>query len=324
MTQKPTPPNWWNDAVSWIDDYVQRTGEIEVVRMGDFSAVLRIPTANEVIYFKATFPPFNTEAVLTKLLAEWFPQHLPNLLAVDTERSWLLLPDLGMTLRQITEQDNDLTRWEQMLIQFAHLQQHAVHYVDDLLHVGITDRRLAVLPSLFTEALSRRSLLIIDQDHEDSITSGDYQGMMMFISQLADLRAELAAVGIPETLHHDDFHANNICLAANEYDFIFFDWAESCIAHPFYSLFMTLRYANYVFHADHDTLARLRDVYLASWTQYAPLPRLIEAYKIAAQLAKLCRALTWHQAASALTARNRLDASASATYWLNIFVKNID
>ena len=49
--------------------------------------------------------------------------------------------------------------------------------------------------------------------------------------RFAELCERLAGYGVPETLHHDDFHDANIFVCGDRYTFA--DWGESCVAHPF-------------------------------------------------------------------------------------------
>ncbi|WP_433017771.1 hypothetical protein [Kribbella sp. CA-294648] len=98
----------------WIDAQlaaagVERTGPAAQVRSWGLSNILRIPTADGNVYFKAlarssTIRParvdalpllFAHEPLLLQKLSDEHPDAVPAPLAVDEQRVWMLLPDLG-------------------------------------------------------------------------------------------------------------------------------------------------------------------------------------------------------------------------------------
>jgi hypothetical protein len=83
---------------------------------------------------------------------------------------------------------------------------------------------------------------------------------------------------------------------------------------------ITLRVARIVRGCDDAALLRIRDAYLASWTRFAALPRLVEAFALAQRLALLVRALTWRDAASHMEPNARLEYGDSPAYWLRLFL----
>ena len=47
-----------------------------------------------------------------------------------------------------------------------------------------------------------------------------------------------AQLGIPETIQHDDLHDGQVFVRDGTY--LFFDWGDSCVSHPFFSMSVTL------------------------------------------------------------------------------------
>jgi len=47
------------------------------------------------LFLKAVFPPFHAEPVLTRLLAERFPETVPTVVAVEPDEGWLIVEDIG-------------------------------------------------------------------------------------------------------------------------------------------------------------------------------------------------------------------------------------
>ena len=91
--------------------------------------------------------------------------------------------------------------------------------------------------------------------------------------RVAEACAELAALGIPETIEHSDLHDAQV-FAAPDGD-RFFDWGDASVAHPFLSLTVSLRVlASTVGVADDSpTVDTAIDAYLERWSSLAPLAR---------------------------------------------------
>ncbi len=61
----------------------------------------------------------------------------------------------------------------------------------------------------------------------NGLTTQQYQRLKGFLPQFETMCQELRSCSIPESLHHDDFHDNNIFVKKDRYTFA--DWGESCI-----------------------------------------------------------------------------------------------
>ncbi len=314
-----THPNWTEESTAWIENHLtqlryQLTGPIAQHYTSQTSHVLHVPTDQGSLYFKASAPLFSHETAITDTLARLWPGFVPQVITADTTRSWLLMSDANPTLRDLTKADHDMDRWAEMLRRYTLLQHEATSRIDQLVAAGVPDRRLARLPDLLGQLLVDRPALMIGET--DGLPEADYERLLGIRPELESQCQDLAAYGIPETLHHDDFHAGHAGLPHGE--FIFFDWAECCVAHPFYSLMMSLRSAKYTYTATEQELLRLRDVYLGGWTTYGPMERLLEAFGLATRLGALCRTLTWYHVAS--HAEDPTPFRDAVPYWLGVFL----
>lgn len=61
--------------------------------------------------------------------------------------------------------------------------------------------------------------------------------------RFTELCGRLTALGVPQTLRHDDINDGNAFLRDNRY--VFFDWGEACVSHLFRTLVVTLRILAY-------------------------------------------------------------------------------
>ena len=184
------------------------------------------------------------EPRLTAALASRHPTLLPEVLAHDDERAWLLLGDLGaphgidgMTLDAYLE----------LLPRYAELQQAEVPYADDHLAHGVADLRPAHLPGRYPALLA--SSLPLEQHEIDRLRR--------FEPRFRELCAEVDATGVPATIQHDDLHGNNLYPDAHGTRIL--DWGDSSISHPFFSLVQAFRHSPAEWHAS------MRAAYLEPW-----------------------------------------------------------
>src|SRR5919202_3550705 len=206
-------PGWFAQAEAWIGGELRRldvplAGALVQERVSPTSCVLRVPGAAHTLYFKASAPVFGYEPALTAALGALWPEAVPRVRALDAERGWMLIEDAGPSLREITQQDRDLGRWEVMLRQFAQLQKESTAHLERLQGLGCPDRRLGRLPDLFDELLREPARLLIGQ--AGGLSDAEYARLRALQPELEALCGRLAAYTIPAMLHHDDFSAGNI------------------------------------------------------------------------------------------------------------------
>jgi hypothetical protein len=116
------------------------------------TAVLRVPLADSVAWFKACAPVQAFEPRLTAgLFARW-PDRVAEVLGHDEERAWLLLADAGTPIRAC---GNPPEAWLLALPLYAELQRgESAHTHDHLAH-GLPDLRVATLPARYENLLQR-------------------------------------------------------------------------------------------------------------------------------------------------------------------------
>ena len=146
-------PNWLTQVHEWIQaethkQNIQISGPIEQPHMYPWSTVLRIPTNEGTLFFKATAPETIYESALTQKLAELYPKCLPELVAAETSRGWMLMRDGGEALRASIRPAKDINPWKPAIKLFSEVQLGCANHVSELLALGIPDWRLANLPEL--------------------------------------------------------------------------------------------------------------------------------------------------------------------------------
>ncbi len=283
-----TDPAWLAEAMAWIEAQgVELTGAVEQPHVRPWSTVLRLPTTEGVLWFKANHPSLAQEAGVVSIISRRRPDLVPELVAADLESGWMLMRDGGKRLREVIERERDLARWFDLLPQYAELQIDLAGDADALVAAGAPDRRLAVLPA---------GLGALELSAEQS-------------ARVQEWCERLAAYGVAETIQHDDFHDGQIFVRDGRY--LFFDWGDACVSHPFCTLSVTLEgVLRWGLDDIEDSvdIAPFRDAYLEPFERYAPRDELLEATSIACRLGWISRALSNNELDVALGVQNESDA----------------
>lgn len=303
-----TGPGWFEPASAWVHAELELqditvSGPIEQPHSRPWSTVLRVPTVEGNIYFKAVSPVDPYEPALLGALARWRPERVPRLLSVDAGRGWVLMRDAGQRLRELIRPTRDMRPWLPVLPHYAEMQIELAQRGPDLLALGVPDRRLPVLPSLYEPLLADVEVLRIDQ--RPGLTRQQYERLLEMSWRVAELCERLDDYRIPETINHGDLNDGNVFVGDGHP--IFIDWGDACVSHPFYSLRTVLVSAEISLGLEENSpeLRPLRDAFLEPWTRYGSRKDLLAALDLAGRLASINGALTWHRLVSKLEGATR-------------------
>ena len=278
-------------AEQWIQAHVTPSGAIETAHERPWSTVLRVPLPDGAAWFKACSAVQAFEPRLTaQLFARW-PDRVPEVLAYDEERGWLLLADAGT---QIAALGNPPESWVTVLPLYAELQRDEAPHADDHLSHHVPDLRVATLAAGYDELL----------EEDLPLESSEIAELRRFAPHFEKLCVELAACDVPETIQHDDLHMNNVYARDGELRVL--DWGDSSISHPFASLVVTFRFLEERngLGPDDPWLGRLRDAYLEPWGR-----GLTETFALAIRVGTFAHAMASVRQRVALTgpAREQFD-----------------
>jgi len=312
-------PGWLEGVTPWIDERLEAMG-VERAGLPDpreraWSIVLIVPTGRGPVYFKETSSAFANDAAITVLLSRLAPDVVLTPLAADPDRRWMILPHGGERLRDVLADVPDLGHWERALPRYAQLQRAAAEHLPELRAADAFDRRLGRLPGLLHDALDdpivrgRVGLPGLSEPHVARL-----RGML---SAFAVACGELAEIGIPQSVQHDDFHDGNILVAPGGGHW-FIDWGDTQIGHPFATLLVALRSVAARFGLDEGAseLARLRDAYLEPFDDLATRSRLRRAVDLATRLGMLGRSLAWRAMFETAREDERAEAASGTVGWL--------
>jgi hypothetical protein len=289
-------PDWQAKARAWVrsaldQNDLQLTGVIEQPHIRPWSTVMTVPTERGLYFFKASASAFAHETALTAYLSRFRPELFPNLLAVDMDQHWMLMRDAGRPIRHTIREERTIEPWREVMPHYVNLQKDLSSRVDELLSLGVMDRRLHKLPALFEGLIADEASMLLGTD-EDSLSTEEYRRLKQSVPEFERMCRELADFGIPETIHHDDFHDANIFKRDGKLTFT--DWGESAVTHPFFTLVVMMRSVDNSFGVDYSPEAGLvRDMYLEHWSSYGSLDDLRAIVKLAQRIGYVNRALTW-------------------------------
>jgi Phosphotransferase enzyme family len=221
-------PRWLQTALTWVDARLgeagrRRSGAPDQFHVRPWSTVVKVPTEEGAVFFKANIAALRHEALVTLLLSRRVPERVPPLLAADTERGWMLMEDAGRRLREVIAEERDLSRWDDVVEGAADIARAMEPDVDQLLAAGVPDLRLATLPERYDALVTGDD---VDQRFRDAAP------------RVRELAEELASYGVTETLQHDDLHDGQIFVRDDRQ--LILDWGDAVISHPFFTLSVTL------------------------------------------------------------------------------------
>jgi hypothetical protein len=313
---------WLAGAVGWASDRLAEHGhrlidEPEQTHVRPWSTLLRLPTSEGVFWFKANAIGTAHEGPLIETLARCAPGHVLRPLAIDVREGWLLLPDGGTTLRAAQGGETDIAHWEDILSDHAELQRNAAPHADDLAALGVPDVRPERLPEIRADLLDDAAALRIGRP--DGLTTEQRRQLRADSDRYASLCADLAAIGIPASVNHDDLHDNNVFVpgqAGGHYQV--FDWGDASVAHPFAVLLVALRVVAHLQNLGpgDPALLRLRDAYLEPWTGEFDRASLVQATRLALRVGGVSRALSYRSALVEGTAADHDAYGDGVPQWL--------
>jgi hypothetical protein len=275
---------WFGAASSWIDTQIERSGyrstaPIERFRSSSISCILRARTDAGDLFLKQSLrlPVFSDEPSVIEGLAALYPEHVPKVVAVDRHHGWMLVEDFGRPIGVNASPDV----WDNVFSTFGRIQVDAAAHADAFVARGCRDRPL-------NQLADQIECLVAEAARSSVLDALELQQLHDLAPRLDAMSRELQEYKVPRSLVHGDLHLANVALHRGKC--LFFDWSDSCVSHPFLD-------AAYIFAENAAHEAQCRDAYLALWTEYEPMDRLLTMWSSAAPLSALNQAVSYHQTA---------------------------
>jgi hypothetical protein len=288
-------PGWYIEALAWAvarlnDGGVMATRSPVQLRASERAFVMRIRSQTETFYFRAAPFAFAHEPALMQWLSRRHPLNVPEVLAVDAERGWLLQREAGTGAMPLSEEREEEV-WYRAARRMAEIQIDSAHHVAELRSLGCPARQLDVVASRLPRLCADSSVMMLG--HPCGLPRRDIERTAALTPALLALCEELASFDLPDCLDYGDLRAGNIFSTVTEP--VYLDWSDSAISHPFFTIASLIDDAVRLLPStSREAEIRLRDSYLTPWRDVAPHDHLIRAFDIARRIAPFHRAATIH------------------------------
>ncbi len=277
---------WFAEADAWIQDACEHAGlrtrgPAERFAARFWSVVLTVETDAGRLWFKENNPGQRFEARLAGELAELAPGAVLTPIAADVARDRMLTVDAGPVLRDrgpVCAED-----WCAIVSRYAVLQRAASANRDRILAAGVPRQPASGAVEYVAEHVDL--LARTPGDHPLHLDADAARGLHTGLPRLADAVAELDALGIPDSLDHNDLHEGNV-FRAPDGGVLLHDFGNAVWGPPFASLASPVWALQRRWGGDGEPpIARVIDAYLEPWTDHAPLAELRSAVPAALRVA---------------------------------------
>jgi hypothetical protein len=279
---------WWSEAVAWIGQQAESLSlgavvEVTSHKVRPWGATLRVRTSSGTVFFKSVPNDRRYEVALTCAIGDRWQALAPDVLAVDVDRSWLLLADHGVPIREAVPVERQVYLVADLLPTYAEMQSATYPLTGEWAAQGMPDRSVGLLPELFAAFLEGHD----DPNQRDRCRAA--------LPAFVDVCERLAATPSADAVDHADFHGTNVLFDGANARLI--DWGDACITHPFTTLSVTFDFvlAPLARTARVAAVRRLRDAYLEPWG--GATKANVEAFRLAMWSAPVIRILSLADAA---------------------------
>jgi hypothetical protein len=272
---------------SWCESVVGTVVAMEQHKLRAWATVWRVRSADASWFVKQNCPGQQVEVPLMDLLSRLTPDRVVPVAAARD--GFLLTPDQGPVFYE--EAGEDLENWVRLARDAALLQRELVRHLDELRAVGMTELAPQQAPGYAAARVEQYA----------GLGEGDPRRLVPEVAER--LRAHLpvvrrwaeqvAALGLPMTLNHNDLHENNVFDVDGRLRF--FDFGDALVTEPLGVLLVPLNLLGEKLRADgrDPRLWRVADAALEVWSDLVPAAELRAALPAALQLGRLGRVESW-------------------------------
>ena len=294
---------------AWCESHVGPVTSLEQRKLRGWATVWRVTTADGSWFAKQNCPGQIFEQPLMSVLARLAPHRVVPVTAESD--GFLLTPDQGPTLRA---GGGGLETWVRLAREAASLQRELVPHRSELLAVGLTELTPHQAPGYLSARVEQYAALPADDPRRLQPDVADrLRAHLPVVRRWAE---QVAALGLPLTLNHNDLHDNNVCDVDGR--LLFFDFGDALATEPLGVLLVTLDVLAEHLGADRDDprLWRVADAALEVWTDLVPAVQLRRALPAALQLGRLGRVESWVRCQPSMTDDQLAEWGPVAAAWL--------
>ena len=306
---------WGTDAFrdelcDWCTSVVGPVTAMTQQKLRGWATVWRVETPDGVWFAKQNCPGQQTEIPLMAALARLVPERVvPVRAAAD---GFLLTPDQGEVFSETA--GGDLENWVRLAREAALLQRALVPHHGELVTLGMTQLRPEESVDYLAARVEQYARLAGDDPRALAPEVADR--MRAHLPVVRRWAEQVAALGLPMTLNHNDLHENNVFDVDGRLRF--FDFGDALVTEPLGVLLIPLNILGGRLEADSDDprLWRVVDAALEVWSDLVPAAELRAALPAALQLGRLGRVETWVRCQPSLSDDELAQWGPVAATWL--------
>jgi hypothetical protein len=287
---------------------------MEQVHLRPWSTIWRMESAAGVFFAKENCPHQAFEAALMATLARLAPGRVVPVTAVDADRGLLLTPDQGVVLGD-TIADDDIEAWTRVVVAAMELQRELAGHTEDLAAAGLVHLRLADATAYV--AARTASLAALPATDPRRVAPESVEAILALRSEIERWVEQVEALGLPDSLVHNDLHAYNVF--DTDAGLRFFDFGDALLMQPLAALLIPLNVMAHRLEAEagDPRLWRVADAALEVWTDVTPARELRAALPAALQLGRLGRIESWARVCATMTQEELDEYGDAAAAWLD-------
>ncbi len=256
-------------------------------KLRGWATVWRVETADGVWFAKQNCPGQQVEGPLLAALARLVPDRVIAVRAVGD--GFLLTPDQGETFHETA--GAELENWVRLAREAALLQRELVPHHAELMGLGMTQLRPEEAADYLAARVEQYAELADDDPRRLSPEVTARLGAHLpVVRRWAE---QVAALGLPMTLNHNDLHEKNVFDVGGRLRF--FDFGDALVTEPLGVLLVPLNLlgGKLAAEADDRRLWRVADAAIEVWSDLVPASELRAALPAALQLGRLGRVEAW-------------------------------
>jgi hypothetical protein len=295
---------------AWCESQVGPLTGMQQHKLRGWATVWRVTTAEGAWFAKQNCPGQQFEVPLLAALARLRPDRVVPVTAAGD--GFLLTPDQGPVFRETAGED--LENWLRLARDAALLQRDLVADLEVVLATGVT----ALAPENAPDYVAARIEQYSGLGEADSrrLRPDVADRLRVHLPVVRRWAEQVAALGLPLTLNHNDLHENNVFDVDGR--LLFFDFGDSLVTEPLGILLVPLNLLAARLGADaHDRrLWRVADAALEVWSDLVPAAELRAALPAALQLGRLGRVESWVRCQPSLSDEQLAEWGSEAATWL--------
>ena len=295
----------------WVAKAVGPPRGMESVRQRPWSTVWRVDASSGTFFAKQNTPLQGFEARLLSVLSDLAPSHVVPVTAADGDRDLLLTPDQGEVVGDVEDALGVVSR---VMREAAELQRGLVPHLAALTGAGLTTLAPGDVLPYVQQRLDEISAL--PAGDACAFEPGAADRLESFLPALAAAVDDVASLGLPMTLNHNDLHTFNVFEVDGRMRF--FDFGDALLTEPLGALRVPLGgLAQHLECAvDDPRLLRAVEPALEVWSDLVPIAELRAALPSALRLARLARCESWLRCYASMTSEELGEYGDAASYWL--------